>query len=46
MAAAKRKEKKPVKTGASGRHIKNLKQSILDITFSSGFNTQHNGTKL
>ncbi len=26
----KRKEKKPIKTGASSRHIKNLKQSILE----------------
>jgi hypothetical protein len=46
MAATKRKEKKPVKTGASGRYIKNLQQSILDFMFSSGFDTQHNATKL
>ncbi len=30
MAATKRKEKKPIKTGASSRHITNLKQSILE----------------
>jgi hypothetical protein len=29
MAAAK-KEKKPIKTGTSSRHITNLKQSILE----------------
>ncbi len=30
MAAAKKKEKKPIQTGASSRHITNLKQSILE----------------
>jgi hypothetical protein len=30
MAAAKRKEKKPIKTGNSSRHITSLKQSILE----------------
>jgi len=29
MAAAK-KEKKPIKTGTSSRHITNIKQSILE----------------
>jgi hypothetical protein len=29
-AAAKRKEKKPIKTSASSGHITNLKQSILE----------------
>jgi hypothetical protein len=32
MAAAKKKEKKPIKTGASSGHLRNLKQSIL-VTF-------------
>ncbi len=30
MAAAKKKEKKPISTGASSEHITNLKQSILE----------------
>jgi hypothetical protein len=30
MAAAKRKEKKPIKTGIISGHIINLKQSILE----------------
>jgi hypothetical protein len=30
MAAPKRKEKKPIKTGSSSGHITNLKQSILE----------------
>jgi hypothetical protein len=30
MAAAKKKENKPIKTGTSSRHITNLKQSILE----------------
>jgi hypothetical protein len=30
MAAAKKEEKKPIKTGASSGHITNLKQSILE----------------
>ncbi len=32
MAAAKKKEKKPIKTGTSSGHLRNLKQSIL-VTF-------------
>jgi hypothetical protein len=32
MVAAKRKEKKPIKTGASMGHITNLKQSILETS--------------
>jgi hypothetical protein len=30
MATAKKEEKKPIKTGASSRHITNLKQFILE----------------
>ncbi len=30
MAAAKKKEKKPIQTGASSGHITNLKQSIQE----------------
>jgi hypothetical protein len=30
MAAAKKEEKKPIKTAASSGHITNLKQSILE----------------
>jgi hypothetical protein len=30
MAAAKRKEKKPIKTGISSGHITNLKQCVLE----------------
>jgi hypothetical protein len=30
MAAVKKEEKKPIKTGTSSGHITNLKQSILE----------------
>jgi hypothetical protein len=30
MATAKKKEKKPIKTSTSSRHVENLKQSILE----------------
>jgi hypothetical protein len=35
-AAAKIKEKKPIKTGSSSGHIINLKQSILETLYFNG----------
>jgi hypothetical protein len=46
MAAAQKKEKKPIKTGASSGHIANLKQSILETFDIYAWDTCDNNWQL
>jgi hypothetical protein len=45
MAAVKRKEKKPIKTGTSSGHITNFRQSILETFDIYGFPGRNYSTK-
>jgi hypothetical protein len=45
-AAAKIKEKKPIKTGASSRHMTNLKQSILETFYIYGCDSVEESKKV